>query len=256
MQVLFQTGTAQLDQHLLMTLVRRTIAPPTTFLSNLDLAADDGALILETSGPSCVHHFWPLCTQLLALSATKMLLVSSASPETWTSKLDEVLMNDVTQAAQRLKWKPSRNGGRTIATPSATQVSLAATRRTRGHPNAASLSSRTVEVQALGELGREDAAVLRQLMTVTLATAGLSLAETPPDRGSRAGEFYHPASRGEGAPPGRIRALLRSEAELRLCTAALHGQVIKVGQDLVGIHVQNDLIQTEALAKNIHRRRR
>ena len=255
-QVLFPVGTAQLDQHLLMLFVRRSIVPPTTFLSNLGLAADDGALILETTGAGCVHHFWPLCSQLLALSPTKLLVVSTATSETWTAKMDEVMTADLTMAAHRLKWKPSRNGGRTVAAPSATQASLAATRRNRGQPNLAALSTRTVEVQALGELGREDADVLRQLMLHTLTTAGLTLSETPADRAPKAGEFYHPASRDAAAPPGRVRALLRSEAEVRLLHTTLHGQAIKVGQDLIGIQVQNDMINSEALAKNIHRRRR
>ncbi|CAK0884222.1 unnamed protein product, partial [Prorocentrum cordatum] len=50
--------------------LRRSHLPSTTFFGLKDLAADVDTFILECNGPGAFHHYWALCFQMSALSAT------------------------------------------------------------------------------------------------------------------------------------------------------------------------------------------
>ena len=214
---------------------------------------DPSAMILEINGPAGTHHYWPLCTQMVAVSASKLLVYTEAASDTWTETLDRVLAMDVTFAATRLKWKPSKNGGRPVASPSATASALSASRR-RSH-KLASTWDFVAEVAVKGEIGREDAAVLRKIMDHACNATGCSVMEAGNGNSPKLGEFVHLASVDPAAPPGRLRLFLRSEDEVRKFYAALHGQTVQVGQDLVAIEISNDIINAASLLGNAPRRR-
>ncbi|CAK0823307.1 unnamed protein product [Prorocentrum cordatum] len=137
------------------------------------------------NSPTCLHHYWPLCSQMLPVSGSKVLLFSDAAPDTWKEVLDQVFAVDGRSAATRLKWKPSRYGGRPIESPSATTMALAAARR-KGHRPHSTLDHIT-EVIVRGELGREGGQVLRRLMTHLSTAIGLETTETDYSRGPRLG---------------------------------------------------------------------
>ena len=152
--------------------------------------------------------------------------------------MDAVLQEDSTEASARLKWRPSRLGGRTIATPSAVPGALAAARR-RANACGSQLDFVT-DVTLKGEVGREDGVVVRLLMQHLVQSVGLQVVETDYGRDPKIGEFIRLASKDTTAPAGRVRLLLASRDEVRKVFAALHGQTIQVGQDYVGIEVAND----------------
>eukprot|EP00959_Pyramimonas_sp_CCMP1952_P116501 2434909-Pyramimonas_sp.AAC.1 len=80
---------------------------------------------------------------------------------------------------------------------------------------------------------------MNHLVNVT----GLNLTETVYARDPRAGEYVHLATQDAAAPPGRVRLLLSSAADVRRVYAALDGQTLQVGQDLIGIAVVNDAVE-------------
>ena len=189
---------------------------------------------------------------MIAISSTKVLVYTEATAETLKAKMDEVMTLDVEAAATKLKWKPSRNGGRAIATPSATTSSLAASRKKANKPSSA--FDYITEVAVKGEVGREDGEVMRKLMAHVCSSTGLNINETAGEANPKIGEFFHLASRDSAAPPGRMRVMLRNEDEVRKLYAALHGQTVQVGHDLVAIEVSNDLINIKELKGNLLRR--
>ena len=113
---------------------------------------------------------------MVVLGRTKLLVYSSASAATWTSTMDSVLAADSTETAARLKWKPSRLGGRTIAAPSATPGAMAAARRRERQVG--SQMDHITDVTLLGAVGREDGSVIRFLMNHLVNATGLNLTET------------------------------------------------------------------------------
>ena len=140
-----------------------------------------------------------ICTVLVAISKTKLLAMSDASAETRTSVMDKALQEDSSESYFKLTWKPSRNGGRTIATPTATSAALAASRR-QGN-RAASSRDFLTDVSIQGEIGREDGEVMKLLMTHLTQATGLALAETDYSRAPKVDEIYHLASKDSMAPP-------------------------------------------------------
>ena len=155
---------------------------------------------------------------------------------------------DHAEVAARLKWRASRNGGRAIATPTATTRALAAARRNASDTGGRQL--RTAEIVVNGEIGKDDGQVLSFLMQHVIQHTGLRLIETPGEREQMVGEYLHLASRDPTAQPGRMRVLLSNLDEIRQLRNALHGQHIKVGGDKVGIQVCNDFLDSQATPGN------
>ena len=188
------------------------------------------------------------------LSSRKALVYTEASVDSWTAAMDQVLTNDSGDSVARLKWRPSRNGGRTVASPTATTTALTATRR-MGTRHATQLDyAATISLQ--GEAGKEDGEVLRQLMEHAVTATGLRLQPATSPESPQLGEYVHLASVDPSAPPGRMRVLLREEADVRRLRAALGGQSIQVGHDYVGVRVANDIIDATSAPGNGNRRRK
>jgi len=113
-----------------------------------------------------------------------------------------------------------------------------------------SLVDYITDVKVLGEIGREDAEILRRIMEHACTATGISVKEAGLEAAPKVGEFYHIASRDQSSPPGCLRILLRDREEVRKIHAALHGQTIQVGSDAVAMAVQNAALQLETSPGN------
>ena len=182
-------------------------------------------------------------------------MCTDAAVQLWQQKMDTVLASDPDSAATRLKWKPSRCGGRALATPSATTTALSASRRRKGATRGSTSLDHIAELAIKGEVGREDGEVLKLLITHLSSATGIALVEADPARGLREVSYVHLASQDPSAPPGRLRMLLRDADEVRRVYAALHGQTIQVGQDTIAIEITNDLYEAARLPGNAQRGR-
>ena len=111
------------------------------------------------------------------------------------------------------------------------------------------------EVTVKGEMGKEDAEVLRRLMVHACTVTGFNIKEAADGRSPKIGEFVHLASVDAAAPPGRLRLFLGSEEEVRKFHMALHGQTVQVGQDRIAIELSNDIIDGSHFMGNGRRRR-
>ncbi|CAK0797650.1 unnamed protein product [Prorocentrum cordatum] len=129
--------------------LRRVHLPTSTYFGSKGLAADADSFILECNGEGVFHHYWPLCSQMSVLSKTRFLVISEASAETWTSVMDNVYQQDPGNAASRLKHRPSRFGGRVIASPAALAPRVAAAKRRAA--KGSSLADYTAEAIQVGQ---------------------------------------------------------------------------------------------------------
>ncbi len=80
-----------------------------------------------------------------------MVVYTSTDPETWTRTMDWVMRDDAEETAVRLRWKTSKNGGRSIATPTAAPQALAASRRRGNAP--VSLQDYAMDIMCLHRWG-------------------------------------------------------------------------------------------------------
>ena len=221
---------------------KRSSLPFDLFFGFRSMITDKDALILETSSALVLHHYWTLCSQLVAISPYRAVVYTTANAETWASIMNKVMTEDTVETGPKLKWRASKHGGRPYATPPATSKALAASKR-RGSARA-TMQDYIAEVSMLGEIGKEDGQVIRALMQHATQAVGIQLVETSYSGIPKIGEFVHLASQDPSAPPGKIKVFLSSLDDVRKLYGALHGQSIVVGADRVGIIVGNNILDS------------
>ena len=102
--------------------------------------------------------------------------------------------NNQMTAANKLKRKPSKNGGRTIATPSNTASALAAGKR-RGNKTHSTMD-KVADIIVKGELGKEDASILKRILDHTCNATGLDIKEAMDPNQPKTREYVYLASVG------------------------------------------------------------
>ena len=234
--------------------MRQHHLPQDTFFGKLELYTSSDDAFLEHLDARCHHHFWQLCSEMLWVDPKRFLVVTEATQEVLTQTMIDVMNKDGGLAATRLKWKPSRCGGRTIASPSQTANALAAGRR-RTNKITSTMHS-IAEVVVNGDTGHEDAEILKRIMDHACQAIGLHLCVAASPDNPKAGEYIHLASRDVVAPAGRLSVLLKVPNEVYRLYAALHGQALLVNGDYVEISVLNDKVRMEVAAGNDPRARR
>ena len=242
-----------MDIFLTMQHLRNTALPFHAYFGLRSMFGDENAKFVEFGIGSSLQQFWPLCSQFIAVNENRALVYSEASSEVWIQTMDVVLTECPSDAVTKIRWKPSKNGGRPMASPSATSTALAASRKQpKVRP---SVFDFVTDVRLKGEVGKEDADVLRRIMQHACSNTGVLLRETGLGDLPKPGEFYHLASRDASAQPGYLRVLLRDQDEVRRVYAALHGQTVQVGSDQIIIEVGNDAFNVSQLSGNGYRGR-
>ena len=113
----------------------------------------------------------------------------------------------------------------------------------------------------MGEIGKEDGLVLGQIMDHVIlhapADSGLKNLKraADPDK-PKLGDYLHMASVDPSAPPGRLQVYCATETEVAELYSLLDGNVLKCGQDFIGISVSNDVLAERSVPKNGRRPRR
>ena len=92
------------------------------------LFADSLSLLIELSGAAAVLRVAPLCQEALFVGPRLMTVTAEASQEQWQTIVDEAWQADPEAAILKVKWRPSRQGGRTWVAPAASAGRLRAAR--------------------------------------------------------------------------------------------------------------------------------
>ena len=244
-------GLSPLGREILVRRIRRTVLAPDMIVGQRELYVAEDAMVLECAAPTIIGRAAPLCAEACFLSPNKLLVRTEATAETWTELMDTLCREGEANVISKLRWKASRFGGRPYAHPSATTAALAASRRRRQQGGRApQLMDYMAEVRISGDPGLQDKAIFDAIMDHVAQHTGLALRASDGREGTSSGFWKHLASFDEGAPPGCARLYLSCEAEVRRAHAALHGQMLQVGEDWLTISVQNDLVGAAALQGN------
>ena len=91
--------------------LRNTALPFHAYFGLRSMFGDENAKFVEFGIGSSLQQFWPLCSQLLVVSASKALVLTDSEATLWTQAFDTVMSNELQETIGRLKWKPSKNGG-------------------------------------------------------------------------------------------------------------------------------------------------
>ena len=147
----------------------------------------------------------------------------------------------------KLRWRRSRNGGRVIAQPAATQRQLQASHRV-ATATAATATQHTAEVSVCGDVGHDGRQMELQIVEL-LRAVGVQLTEVPSTAVAAPGMWQSIPNCTAAGPSGRLRLHLATVAEVQLVRQTLHDKAFQHGPDLVSMAV-NDDVSLDAQTKN------
>jgi hypothetical protein len=233
-------SVAEFSMHMLLTGLRQHRWPMPGFLvAARTIYSDGAALLVELADSTALIQMAGLCREALYLSPKLATVTTDVAQAEWQRRVDEIWTEDPAAAVLRIKWRPSRMGGRTWVAPAAPAASIRAARA----PAAATLESagigpRTAELSASGSLGYDPGAVVQMIMGILRVQAGVDLAATASPEQLRPGTWRRIAEDDPTADPSRVRLYLRSAEEGERIKAALHERAVQVGADLITLRVE------------------
>jgi hypothetical protein len=238
-----------LDLHMIFTNLRNHHLPSTALVASEAVFANNSAMILEVSDPAAVHAVVALCEEMAFITAKTLTVTSLAAVSAWEDKLEFTYTEDPACFVSKLRWRKSRNGGRTIAQPAATQRQMKASHRVE--TTCPAIRPLTADISINGNLGFNGRKIVLQIIQV-LSDQGLDLQERADSAPSVIGSWLSVAASTTSGPSGRLQVHVASEEELEEVRRALHDKAFQLGSDLVSITVVDD----EALAQQAKNGRR
>ena len=231
-------GISPLDLSMLIQRLRNLYLPRTVLLASEAVFADNSAMILELSDPAAALSVVSLCDEMAFVSQKVLTIRTLATTAVWEDRLEAIFTEDPASFISKLRWRKSRNGGRTVAQPAATQRQLQASRRVAA-VSAVEAPPPIAEVVVQGSVGHSGRQVELQIIRV-LEGLGMSLRELSAATPSEAGSWQSVAGDTSAGPSGRLRLHLSSDAELQTVRTALHDKAFQLGSDLISLTVSDD----------------
>jgi len=225
--------------------LRLTCGIEHTMFASDDIWHDNAAPLLELSAPAAFFAVSALCEQAVYVSPKVVTCRTLAPADAWESKLQELFQADPMCSISKLKWRPSRNGGRVIAQPAATRQQVRAAQRhaSQGEPNLQS------DIRVLGILGHRTRPTLEHLVA-RLAAGGLPLQEAA-DRGPLPPMHWRPmAAATSRAPAPGFQVRVSEESQLTTIRSLLHEKSIQLGADMLTITVESEVELARQAKKN------
>eukprot|EP00959_Pyramimonas_sp_CCMP1952_P210959 4414869-Pyramimonas_sp.AAC.1 len=79
--LLFPASQTELYIVMQMRYLRRTSLPADSFYGMRSMFVAKDAMILEVASPMCLHHYWKVCSQLVAVKRGQVLAWSDAAAD-------------------------------------------------------------------------------------------------------------------------------------------------------------------------------
>ena len=210
-------------------------------LANRSIYSDNSAFLVELTAPSALFQVWHLCDEALFLTSRLATVRTTVQQTIWQDVVENLWNEDEAAAVTKVRWRPSRSGGRAWASPAATPARLRAARRP---PAARSTSAQagpaSAELRVEGSLGYDPGAVVTSLMAVLQSHTGLAVSRAGSVESLVPGTWRRLADDDPSMAPGRVRLYLQSAADVGMVTRTLHGRAVQVGEDLVSIAIVPD----------------
>jgi hypothetical protein len=227
-----------MDWHLIFANLRNFHLPRSTLVASEAVFANNAAMILEVSDPAAACAVVALCEEMAFISPKALTITSLAAQTTWEERLEQLFAEDPSCFASKLRWRRSRNGGRTIAQPAATQRQMQASQRVATASPAAGPA--VAEITINGNLGHNGRRIELQIIQV-LADLGLALLERAATAPAAGGTWHSIEASTSSSPSGRLKVLLHTEAELDAVRLALHDRAFQLGGDMISLTVADDV---------------
>ena len=236
-----QAGDAtELELKALVLHIRSSGLPTSTLVATTNIFRDVSAPIVELSAPQAAYRIVPLCDEAAYVTPRKLTVKTLAPTDRWEHLLVDAHRSDPDCFVSRIKWRPSRNGGRTIAQAEATSGQLAAQCReaTRSRAQRGEQFPRMITVRPRRELGRNAREAIQGIVN-HLQRNGIALNEA--GEGHALEDSQWRAVRGRSDQlVGSMHIAIRDPDAAAQIVSMLHEKAIEVGQELVTIIAAED----------------
>ena len=235
-------GISELAVQLYLRDLRTNGLPRDALVAGRDIYGDNAALLVDLSAPMALTRMWHLCAEALYLSPTRATIRTDVQQEHWQKAVDDLWAEDRDNSVLKIRWRPSRLGGRAWVTAAATLDQMRDARRRPAerepHARAGAVSA---EVSVAGSMGYEPQAAAEAVIAVLKAQAAMDLLPAASEEQLIPGTWRRVADADRSAAPGRLRLYLRSASEAETVSRVLHGKALQLGEDLVSIAVSKDV---------------
>ena len=244
-------SVTEFSVQMLLVGLRRQPWPVPVFFASRSIYADPAAPLLELTDPAALSKVDGFCREALYLKPKLVTIRTDVRGDDWQQRLDEIWATDPAVAVTRLRWRPSRIGGRALAAPAAARERVRAARQ----PAAARLENPgggpcTAELMTEGSLGYDPQAAVSAIMRVVRQQTGVDLTAAASAAQLLPGSWRRLAADDPTADPGRVRLYFKTMADGAAVRAAIQGRAVQVGDDLVALRVET----TAASAHSQNRR--
>ena len=251
-EVLVQPSAAsELDLERYLQSLRISHLESQVLIASRGLYTDGDAFLLDLSSAAALLKVWPLCQEALFLTSHLATVRTVCQQEDWQVKLDAIWDEDQEAAISKIRWRPSRLGGRVWASPASLVAQGPRVRRVPQSEQRGSAGMLTAEVQLAGSLGYDPDDVVAKLIEVLHARGGLQLSHVTPGALPQADSWRRVADLDPTAAPGLVRLYLADPDALRMLHREFDGRAVQYGEDLVEVRV---LTQLEQLRPSGNRR--
>jgi len=231
------SGATELDLILLLRNLRRRHLDSSVMVASQGIYSEGDALLLDLTAPAALPKVWALCAEALFITPSLATVVTDVQQEDWQSRVDEIWAEDCEAGVSKVRWRPSRFGGRQWAVPAAVVAQGPCTRRVPRSKAVHAAGSLTAEVTLNGSLGYDPEDVVARLVLVLGTRTGLQLSRVPQGQQPGANTWRHAADSDPTAAPGLVRLYLAQPGDLEVIRRELDGRAIQYGEDLVEVQV-------------------
>ena len=229
-----------MDARLCLEELRRCTATLPVLVALRDIYQDPGALILEVTQTAAVCNVAHLCSDVVLLSTQRALVRTAVPPAVWQHALTQGVTDDPDVSVLRLRWRPSRHGGRPWAQPERTAAQLQAVRaqasvRLQGREPGSSILDGDATLSLVGPKGPQPAVLLRAIMSAVSNRLQVPLRERDQDAVMGNGDWML-------MPDLRVRVRLVDAAVVRQLAEVVHDSPVSVGGDMLAVQISNPVL--------------
>ena len=244
----FDAGkVSPLDLRLYVTILRRRPDLQNVLIGSQSLLSDSSAKLVEMTHPQALLSFRELTEEVILVSPSLAAIQTAGSPQQWQDQITEQTLGDPQNAVDKVRFRPSRHGGRVWAQPALLPSAVRHARSTRGATSRARSEAALHSILNInGPLGAQPGALVQLLMSRIAERAQIQLSRSGSGTDLQPGEWREILDT-DGQINGRIRVLLRSLNEVERFIAHAHGHSVSVNGEYKLIEVENPHVDFTSL---------
>ncbi len=237
---------SSLQANIILKDLRRRIGSNQVLAGLLDTYKDPYALVADITDVAAAYKLQPLCSDVLLLSSTKVLIRTDTAAPVWQEILSRWVGDEPDNCTLRIKWKGSQQGGRVWAQPAATERQIQAVRaqasvRRQGKNPRDGPQTSTLTLQ--GTLGPNPQNLAQDVFAAMATKMQMQFQQQGPDEELQDGGWAMLCKPGSTDLSGRIQVRFASSSLAASFELMLNATSMIIGGERVLLQVSNSMME-------------